>query len=330
VYDVNGRRIEQLTPHGGQYGALQTHSWYDTDGHIRTSWDQNGQWMDDAFYLAGEYIGSYSTNFAFKDILGSIRILTLPDKSVRDSYDFLPFGEQEIGAYWSRFKFTGKVRDIESGLDNFGARYNSSQMGRFMSPDWSSAPMGVPYADFKDPRSLNLYSYVMNNPLRYNDRNGHCLWDGCIVEIVAAVVVLGGIAWNLHEISKKTNEGIEENRKANLLKQQSRDADYQYGDVEKAEDKDDEAATHTKKALSNAAEAGIIGAQTAGTTTGGDIGIGIGDAVGGVIVDRAVDAEKRQLEKLRQQREMEQKRRDKQKEELKRRKEQCQANGTAC
>jgi RHS repeat-associated protein len=33
---------------------------------------------------------------------------------------------------------TAKERDSESGLDNFGARYNSSSMGRFMSPD----PMG--------------------------------------------------------------------------------------------------------------------------------------------------------------------------------------------
>jgi RHS repeat-associated protein len=32
-------------------------------------------------------------------------------------------------------KFTGKERDSESGLDNFIARYNSSNMGRFMSPD---------------------------------------------------------------------------------------------------------------------------------------------------------------------------------------------------
>jgi len=31
--------------------------------------------------------------------------------------------------------FTGKERDSESGLDNFGARYNSSNFGRFMSPD---------------------------------------------------------------------------------------------------------------------------------------------------------------------------------------------------
>ena len=32
-------------------------------------------------------------------------------------------------------KFTGKERDSESNLDNFGARYDSSAMGRWMSPD---------------------------------------------------------------------------------------------------------------------------------------------------------------------------------------------------
>jgi RHS repeat-associated protein len=32
-------------------------------------------------------------------------------------------------------KFTGKERDTESGLDNFGKRYDASSMGRFMTPD---------------------------------------------------------------------------------------------------------------------------------------------------------------------------------------------------
>jgi RHS repeat-associated protein len=70
-------------------------------------------------------------------------------------------------------KFTGKERDSESGLDNFGARYDSSQYGRFMSPDWSGKPQGVPYAKFDDPQSLNLYSYVENNPVSGIDMDGH-------------------------------------------------------------------------------------------------------------------------------------------------------------
>jgi len=46
-------------------------------------------------------------------------------------------------------------------------------MGRFMSPDWSSVPDTVPYADFNDPQSLNLYAYASNNPLVFSDSNGH-------------------------------------------------------------------------------------------------------------------------------------------------------------
>jgi len=33
-----------------------------------------------------------------------------------------------------RSRCTGKERDAESGLDNFGARYYASNMGRWMSP----------------------------------------------------------------------------------------------------------------------------------------------------------------------------------------------------
>lgn len=71
------------------------------------------------------------------------------------------------------YKFTGKERDTESGLDYFGARYYASSMGRWMSPDWSKTPAGVPYADLSNPQSLNLYEYVGNNPLSRPDLDGH-------------------------------------------------------------------------------------------------------------------------------------------------------------
>ena len=63
------------------------------------------------------------------------------------------------------FRFTGKERDTESGNDCFGARYSSSEMGRFMSPDWSAKAEPVPYAKLDNPQSLNLYAYLSNNPL---------------------------------------------------------------------------------------------------------------------------------------------------------------------
>jgi RHS repeat-associated protein len=75
-----------------------------------------------------------------------------------------------------RSRYTGKERDTESGNDYFEARYYSSAMGRFQSPDWSEKPEAVPYADLENPQTLNLYSYMRNNPLSGTDPDGHCDW----------------------------------------------------------------------------------------------------------------------------------------------------------
>jgi RHS repeat-associated protein len=71
-------------------------------------------------------------------------------------------------------RYTGKERDTESGLDYFGARYYASNMGRWMSPDWADKPEAVPYSSLDNPQSLNLYGYVLNNPLSHADADGHC------------------------------------------------------------------------------------------------------------------------------------------------------------
>jgi RHS repeat-associated protein len=73
--------------------------------------------------------------------------------------------------------FTGKERDTESGNDYFDARYYSSAMGRFMSPDWSAVPVPIPFADITNPQTLNLYAYVQNNPLTRFDSDGHVVVD---------------------------------------------------------------------------------------------------------------------------------------------------------
>lgn len=63
-------------------------------------------------------------------------------------------------------KFTGKERDLETGLDYFGARYYGSVLGRMTSPD-----SGVDQHP-EDPQSWNLYTYARNNPLLYVDPTG--------------------------------------------------------------------------------------------------------------------------------------------------------------
>jgi RHS repeat-associated protein len=59
-----------------------------------------------------------------------------------------------------------------------GNSVGHTRMGRFLSPDWSEDPDAVPYADFTNPQSLNLYGYVDNNPLGYRDPTGH-VNEGC-------------------------------------------------------------------------------------------------------------------------------------------------------
>jgi len=97
--------------------------------------------------------------------------------------------------------FTGKERDTESGNDYFEARYYSSAIGRFMSPDWSAKLEPVPYAVLVDPQSLNLYAYVRNNPLSSVDPDGHwnCTGEnasGSACQAMAEIHAANGLVLN--------------------------------------------------------------------------------------------------------------------------------------
>jgi RHS repeat-associated protein len=116
-----------------------------------------------------------------------------------------------LGMSYRAANSTGKERDSESGLDNFGARYYSSAMGRFMSPDWSDVPAPVPYADLTNPQTLNLYGYVKNNPLRDADPTGHSGDDDIVDHILNAVVSAGVtfISDNLFGVGRPQPKSVE-------------------------------------------------------------------------------------------------------------------------
>src|SRR5438552_16390267 len=91
--------------------------------------------------------------------------------------DYYPYGGEIVitaDSTNNHYKFTGKERDSESGLDNFGKRYHASSLGRFMTPD--------PLLNSGQPWNLqtwNRYSYTLNNPLRYTDPLGLYVWGNC-------------------------------------------------------------------------------------------------------------------------------------------------------
>ncbi len=110
--------------------------------------------------------------YYIEDSLGSSRVITDSSGNLCYDADFYPFGGERAyaTACSQNYKFTGKERDPESGLDNFGARYNSSQMGRFISPDPKRDS-----AIAANPQTLNRYAYALDSPMRYVDAAGECV-----------------------------------------------------------------------------------------------------------------------------------------------------------
>ncbi|HEU5233725.1 MAG TPA: RHS repeat-associated core domain-containing protein [Terriglobales bacterium] len=134
------------------------------------SYTVSAKWNRGELYAGAMHIATYAngtTYFTHYDWLGAERVRSTLNGGIYSQWTDLPFGEGSNAPNPSPTHFTGKERDAESGLDNFGTRHYGSAMGRFMQPD-------EPFADQDpaNPQSWSLYSYVMNNPLRYNDPSG--------------------------------------------------------------------------------------------------------------------------------------------------------------
>lgn len=174
VYDATGKRIRKTSVAGGAVDFL-----YDLAGNEIAQVSSTGSWTRGEIYAAGRHVATLNNNTTYynhSDWLGTERARSTSTGTLLETCTSLPFGDWLTcgGNDPSPMHFTGKERDTETGLDAFGARYNSSQYGRFMTPDWSTKTTPVPYADLADPRSLNLYTYVRNNPLSRADVDGHC------------------------------------------------------------------------------------------------------------------------------------------------------------
>jgi len=87
--------------------------------------------------------------------------------------DFYPFGGERVitDSLDNNYKFTGKEREVESGLDYFGARHYASTLGRFLQTDPVSA-ISPRAAVVFNPQRWNAYGYAVNNPLIFTDVDG--------------------------------------------------------------------------------------------------------------------------------------------------------------
>jgi len=126
---------------------------------------------------SGEIITSLTAerekSYYIKDHLGSIRQTISEGGSFLSAQDYYPYGKMipsrvmNSGEVNSKFKFTSKERDVETGLDYFGARYYNSSIGLWHSVD----PLAAKYPGWSP------YNYVLNKPLMAVDPDGRSAWD---------------------------------------------------------------------------------------------------------------------------------------------------------
>jgi RHS repeat-associated protein len=142
-------------------GSSGTMYWPGPGGEVLTETDLTGVVDEEYVYFNGERIAridrpSGAVHYYFSNQLGSASVITDASGNIQQQSDYYPFGGVAYGnrSDPNRYKFSGKERDSESNLDNFGARYFTSTMGRFMTADWAARPTAVPYA----PQLIHLCS----------------------------------------------------------------------------------------------------------------------------------------------------------------------------
>jgi RHS repeat-associated protein len=171
LYDGDGKRVEKATT--GTPPVPNKLYWYGAEDSPILETDALGNELYRYFRFLGTLVAREEANDWVDhygvDALGNVRFLYGYNGEM-DMSDYYPFGGERVVLSQNNNntrKFTAKERDSESGLDNFGARYNSSSMGRFMSPD-PLLNSGRPWA----PQSWNRYAYAQNNPLNIVDPTG--------------------------------------------------------------------------------------------------------------------------------------------------------------
>jgi RHS repeat-associated protein len=173
TYDGDGNRVRKSN---GNLAANGTLYWEMTPGVVAET-DLAGTIKSEYIFFDGERVarrdgvnGAGGVFYYFSDHLKTASVITDSAAVIKAESDYYPWGGelQFVNNDSNDYKFTGKKRDAETGLDYFGARYYSNGLGRFISPD-------SPFADqhATDPQTWNLYSYTRNNPVRFTDDTGH-------------------------------------------------------------------------------------------------------------------------------------------------------------
>ncbi len=175
AYDPRNQRIWKKQPNG-----IEEFSLYSADGKLmaiyKVAENKNG--------ILEFTLSNYSIYFANQLVFSRGRAVVLNrQRSVEAERGrteiaklrYLPFGEEESTTAGNRVKFGTYLRDDTSGLDYAKARYYSSELGRFVSPDPYEGSIKI-----DKPDTWNRYAYCGNDPVNRIDPDGrdYCQWVG--------------------------------------------------------------------------------------------------------------------------------------------------------
>lgn len=118
---------------------------------------------------------SEQVRYFLKDRMGSPDTVVGPAGDVLERHKHDPFGQRRDSVNLTQdattplsggqVSYTGHELDDEMGLVNMRGRMYDPRLGRFLSPDPVVGNSGA-------SQTLNAYSYVINNPMRYTDPSG--------------------------------------------------------------------------------------------------------------------------------------------------------------
>jgi RHS repeat-associated protein len=180
LYDGDGQRVEKCAaatsttacPTSGTNGTLY---WRGVSSDPLSETDLSGNVQNTYVFFGGQRVARRDSagaiHFYFSDHLGSHGVVENATASTcEQDIDYYPYGGVEhdyCPNAAQSYKFTGKERDAESGLDYFGIRHNASSLGRFMSPDSIANDW-----ELSNPQTWSRYAYARNNPLVFVDPDG--------------------------------------------------------------------------------------------------------------------------------------------------------------
>lgn len=160
-YDALGRRIRRIPSAGVStnfvYDGQEVIKDLNSDGS--TVEYLNGPGTDNKLRLTDSRLSTGPLYFA-QDQLGSTTALTNSNGGIVAQVTYDAFGNSS-GTSLTRYDYTGRERDPETGLLYYRARWYDPQVGRFISED----PIGL-------AGGINQFGYVSNNPQNATDPSG--------------------------------------------------------------------------------------------------------------------------------------------------------------